>query len=262
MRVLPQRTIDALGLQVEVRGQPAKWSGRVARETTPARKRRTTRPFVPCRRRHERSYRHALPSPGVCPPGVPLSELGLVTGPDSRDFPGPQASWPQRALGRSTGPDRGTPIASEPTPAFGAGYGVSASPGGLSQRTTSSRPPARDRLPPRSYIRRKQQSRRRYRLLASEQPRSRPTCRRPRYRYRLLPIARSRRSALSHCATDESQVLAGRIVAELERSARGSGLTSTRSCPLDRVRSGPVGMVCPYFGEPGPHRLAGVAVAG
>jgi hypothetical protein len=164
MRVLPQRTIDALGLQVEVRGQPAKWSGRVARETTPARKRRTTRPFVPCRRRHERSYRHALPSPGVCPPGVPLSELGLVTGPDSRDFPGPQASWPQRALGRSTGPDRGTPIASEPTPAFGAGYGVSASPGGLSQRTTSSRPPARDRLPPRSCIRRKQQSRRRYRL--------------------------------------------------------------------------------------------------
>jgi hypothetical protein len=119
---------------------------------------------VPCRRRHERSYRHALPSPGVCPPGVPLSELGLVTGPDSRDFPGPQASWPQRALGRSTGPDRGTPIASEPTPAFGAGYGVSASPGGLSQRTTSSRPPARDRLPPRSCIRRKQQSRRRYRL--------------------------------------------------------------------------------------------------
>jgi hypothetical protein len=80
MRVLPQRTIDALGLQVEVRGQPAKWSGRVARETTPARKRRTTRPFVPCRRRHERSYRHALPSPGVCPPGVPLPSSGSSQG--------------------------------------------------------------------------------------------------------------------------------------------------------------------------------------
>jgi hypothetical protein len=80
MRVLPQRTIDALGLQVEVRGPPAKWSGRVARETTPARKRRTTRPFVPCRRRHERSYRHALPSPGVCPPGVPLPSSGSSQG--------------------------------------------------------------------------------------------------------------------------------------------------------------------------------------
>ena len=80
MRVLPQRTIDALGLQVEVRGQPAKWSGRVARETTPARKRRTTRPFVPCRRRHERSYRHALPSPGVCPPGVLLPSSGSSQG--------------------------------------------------------------------------------------------------------------------------------------------------------------------------------------
>src|SRR5690348_16716790 len=71
-------------------------------------------------------------------------ELGLVTGPDSRDFPGPQASWPRRALGRSTGPDRRTPIASEPTPAFGAGYGDSASPGGLSQRTSTRRALARD----------------------------------------------------------------------------------------------------------------------
>src|SRR4051794_34495468 len=39
-----------------------------------------------------------------------------------RTSPGPQAKWPQRALRRSTGPDRGTAIASEPTPAFGAGY--------------------------------------------------------------------------------------------------------------------------------------------
>src|SRR4051794_33455063 len=36
--------------------------------------------------------------------------------------PAPQANWPQRALGRSTGPRSRTPIASETTPAFGAGY--------------------------------------------------------------------------------------------------------------------------------------------
>src|SRR4051795_6742259 len=124
MRVLPQRTIDALGLQVEVRGQPARWSGRVARETTPTRKRRTTRPLVPCRRRHERSDGHALPSPGVCPPGVPLSELGLVPGPGlpghllGRKPTGLSARW-----GARRDPDRGTPIPSETTPAFGAGYG-------------------------------------------------------------------------------------------------------------------------------------------
>jgi hypothetical protein len=209
MRVLPQRTIDALGLQVEVRGQPAKWSGRVARETTPARKRRTTRPFVPCRRRHERSYRHALPSPGVCPPGVPLSELGLVTGPDSRDFPGPQASWPQRALGRSTGPDRGTPIASEPTPAFGAGYGVSASPGGLSQRTTTAR--ARPACGDACFPGRKRQSRRRRilrlvvvrcerRALVFPDARLEPVAKRPR--------GRRRRFSLSSCCAARSSAAA------------------------------------------------------
>jgi hypothetical protein len=80
MRVLPQHTIDALGLQVEVRGQPAKWSGRVARETTPARKRRTTRPFVPCRRRHERSYRHRCPLPACARPACRSPSSGSSQG--------------------------------------------------------------------------------------------------------------------------------------------------------------------------------------
>jgi hypothetical protein len=77
----------------------------VSRGRRRPRARRTTRPLVPCRRRHERSDGHALPSPGVCPPGVPL-----------------RAWAPHRAWIPGTSPAPQTPIASEPTPAFGAGY--------------------------------------------------------------------------------------------------------------------------------------------
>jgi hypothetical protein len=137
MRVLPQRTIDALGLQVEVRGQPAKWSGRVARETTPARKRRTTRPFVPCRRRHERSYRHALPSPGVCPPGVPLPSSGSSQGRIPGTFLGRKPAGLSARWGARPDPIAGPRSHPSPLPHSARDTGVSASPGGLSQRTTT-----------------------------------------------------------------------------------------------------------------------------